>query len=129
MSSGVGDVARFLAVGLINTGIGLSCIYAAMYFWSIGPYIANAIGYIFGFLVSYHLNRIWTFRKRLAKKRAFFHYMALVGFAYLTNISIVYIGISHLGINIYIMQLVGVLIYTTLVYLGSSMYVFPQKAA
>lgn len=37
---------RFILVNLLNTFIGLSCIYAAMYFLDFGIKSANGLGYL-----------------------------------------------------------------------------------
>ncbi len=55
---------RFILVGVINTLAGLSVIYAAMYFFDFGIKSANMIGYLVGLIISFTLNKKWTFKNR-----------------------------------------------------------------
>jgi putative flippase GtrA len=61
MSSVVVQAMRFGAVGLVNTTVGLSAIYAFQIFFNAGPIIANMSGYAIGIVFSFILNRNWTF--------------------------------------------------------------------
>jgi putative flippase GtrA len=52
---------RYLLVGVANTLVGLSTIYFAMYILQLGVVSANAFGYSIGILLSFALNKTWTF--------------------------------------------------------------------
>ena len=52
---------RFIAVGLLNTGVGVATIALASLAFKAHPYVANALGFAVGILVGYQLNRRWTF--------------------------------------------------------------------
>ena len=52
---------RFLTVGVANTAIGLSSIFAAMRFLDMSEAAANALGYAIGVTLSFVVNRAWTF--------------------------------------------------------------------
>ena len=124
MRTDVKQFLKFVAVGLINTIIGLSVIYGAMFYAGAGPFAANAIGYGVGFIIGYHLNRKWTFSNRRRAESALFYYIAVVAVSYCANISIVYVGIFLLELNAYLVQFAGVVSYTVLVYVGSRRFVF-----
>jgi putative flippase GtrA len=49
---------RFGAVGVVNTAIGLTAIYALMFFFGVGPILANAVGYAIGLVISFAPNRL-----------------------------------------------------------------------
>jgi putative flippase GtrA len=48
---------RFSAVGVINTLLGLTVIFALMRFGGVQYIVANAMGYAIGTVVSFVLNR------------------------------------------------------------------------
>ena len=53
---------RYLLVGGVNTIAGLLIIYACKWFMGLGDIKANLIGYLCGFVLSFVLNKQWTFR-------------------------------------------------------------------
>lgn len=55
------SLLRFIAVGALNTGVGVLTIAIANRIFAAGPYLANALGFTAGILVGYELNRRWTF--------------------------------------------------------------------
>ena len=72
---------RYLAVGALNTTVGYGLIYAAMYFANVAPAAANALGYGVGFVVSFTLNRRWTFRSDSAVIASALRFLAVMGAA------------------------------------------------
>jgi putative flippase GtrA len=54
---------RFAVVGAVNTFVGLAFIYSARAM-GLGEVSANATGYAIGLVLSFGLNRFWTFRHR-----------------------------------------------------------------
>lgn len=55
---------RFLLVGLINTAVGLSSMYALLHLAHFSYWWATLTGNTIGAVVSYILNRIFTFQSR-----------------------------------------------------------------
>jgi putative flippase GtrA len=127
MSRLVRQAVRFGAVGLINTAVGLVLIYSAMYFFGLGPGVANAIGYGFGLIISFGLNRIWTFEEKRPARIFLGRYILVAGVAYLCNMCAVLAGVSVFHINPYLIQLLGISLYTVLMFFGCKWLVFrPQ---
>ena len=58
------QMLRFGTVGVLNTAVGLSAIYAFMYFLHADPVSANVIGYLVGVSISCWLNKLWTFESK-----------------------------------------------------------------
>lgn len=119
-------IARFLTVGALNTLVGLSCIYAAMGVFGFGLIAANAIGYGVGLVLSFHLNRSWTFNHRGAWAGAFARWLGVVGVAYLCNLAAASLAAWTLGLNAYVAQLCGVAVYTVVSFLGARRFAFAQ---
>lgn len=115
---------RFFLVGLINTAIGLGCIYVLLYFTKAGPFIANGIGYAIGLSVSFMLNRSWTFDHKGDFKQVFLRYLTVVAVAYLCNFAVVYHVIHYFQCNPYLAQPIGIVVYSGITFIGAKLFVF-----
>lgn len=120
------QLVRFGVVGLINTGIGLAMIYAAMYFFHAGAGLANAIGYAIGLVVSFTLNRLWTFADDRHATKVLPSYVLAAGLAYLCNLAVVLVGTRAFAVDPYLVQLAGVAVYTGSMFLLCRWFVFGQ---
>ena len=119
---------RFLVVGVINTLIGLSIIYTLLYFTNLSELIANIIGYSFCIIISFMLNKFWTFNVKKnknksqdnkIKKKEIFQFIIIYSAAFILNIMTLNILTNEFYLNIYISQVVGMLLYTAIVYTGT----------
>lgn len=124
----VSQAIRFGFVGVFNTAVGLMVIYSLMYFLDVTPAIANACGYAIGTCISFALNRAWTFESRQSVGRSLPRYVALAGCCYLANLAVVLVSLNALDVNPYIAQILGITIYTALMFLGSKIFVFNQDS-
>ena len=119
---------RFLLVGVLNTGVGLACIYGAMalgvdYRW------ANALGYAVGCLVGFVGNRSWTFRHHGPWRSSLARWLLVVAAAYGVNLAAV-IGLHEaLGVDAYVAQLGGVILYTAVAFVGGRLFAFRVSPA
>ncbi|HAN55726.1 MAG TPA: GtrA family protein [Betaproteobacteria bacterium] len=118
---------RFGAVGVVNTAIGLTAIYALMFFFGVGPALANAIGYTIGLAVSFVLNRIWTFGDSRSIAKALPLYILVAVISYLLNLSVVLLGTHHFGVGPYLVQFFGIGVYTMSMFLGCRWFVFQAQ--
>ena len=118
---------RFVAVGFVNTAIGLSIIYFLMFFLKIAPLIANLIGYVVGLAVSFTLNRAWTFSSKLPMTHELSRYLLVAVVCYGLNFFMVLVATSSYSINPYLAQLLGISLYTITMFLGCLWFVFVPK--
>ncbi len=82
-------LVKFGLVGLINTVIGLAIIMAALAA-GLGDYAANALGYGAGLMLSYAINRRWTFAAQTAANpREFAAFAACFALAYGANLAVI----------------------------------------
>ncbi|MFM2449116.1 MAG: hypothetical protein RIS44_1566 [Pseudomonadota bacterium] len=119
--------ARFLLVGLANTALGLSVIYASKYWLSLHDAAANALGYTIGLILSFTLNRRWTFKETSNKSlqtRVVLRFLAASLLGYGLNLLAVMLGIHGLHLNAYLAQCVGIPPYTLTVYWLCKTWVF-----
>lgn len=113
-------------VGAANTSATLIVIYALMAVKT-NLYIANFIGYAIGLLISFTLNRRWTFRSNNAADFALARRFLLAVFAaYCANLLLVFLSVRF-GLSPHIAQLAGMPAYTVCFYGLSKFYVFRHR--
>jgi len=118
---------RYVLVGVANTFVGLSVIYAAMYFLHVSDGLANSLGYLVGVIVSFVLNRNWTFGHTGSIAPALVRFVGVLVVAYFANLATVLVLIDALGVNRYVAQAAGVLPYTAVGYFGSRYFAFHSR--
>ncbi len=115
---------RYLMVGVANTLVGLGTIYFAMYFLHFNVVQSNAIGYSIGILLSFSLNKTWTFSSQDHITSSFIRYLLVLGIGYAANLATVLYIYSHFYLSPYIAQAIGILPYTAIGFLGSRYFAF-----
>jgi putative flippase GtrA len=117
---------RYLAVGVGNTIVGLSVIYLGMYALGLGNAPANVLGYAIGILVSFVMNRRWTFKHDGATFPAFARFIGVLCVAYVVNLVTVLVLADGFGMDRYLAQAAGIPPYTLIGYLGSRWFAFKR---
>ena len=118
---------RYLLVGIANTLVGLGIIYFLMYYLRFDVVTANALGYAIGILMSFVLNKTWTFDNRDHAFYSFLRYLLVLCVAYAANLATVLFANSHFYLNPYLSQALGIIPYTAIGFLGSRYFAFPKK--
>jgi len=113
-------------VGLLNTAIGASVIYAMHNGAGQGIILSNVVGYGFGLCVSYLGNRHWTFNNSKPGQFAPFLFLLLVLLAFCVNLGVT-IGLVGTGVRYNFAQFFGLSSYSVLVFLGSKFIVFGSQ--
>ena len=111
-------------VGLANTTVGLTVILSAKSLAGADNVSANVAGYAVGLALSFALNRRWTFGFRGDARASLLRFLAVFAVAYAANLVAVLSLIEVLGVNAYWAQVLGVIPYTLLFYVGSRWYAF-----
>lgn len=114
---------RYLFVGLFNTLFGFGIIFILMYYGVLAE-IANLIGYFFGILLSYLLNKYFTFRSKNSHKNEFYKFIIAMGIAYLINLCALSISYRILHIDKYLSQIIAGICYTISGYLLNRFFTF-----
>ncbi len=120
---------RFLLVGFVNTAIGYCIILIFQYGFSAGYWLSNALGYVIGALVSYFLNKTFTFRNARVHSEVLPRFMLAVASSYLINLVVLKIAISDFlwQLPVAIAQGAAVLAYTMSFYVISNNFVFIDR--
>jgi len=118
---------RYLLVGVVNTLVGLGIIYLAMYFLHMDLASSNALGYAIGIMVSFALNKKWTFDSQDHIVYSFLRYLLVLAVAYGANLATVLFANSHFDLNPYLSQALGIVPYTAIGFLGSRFFAFRDR--
>ena len=117
-------VVRYAAVGVVNTVVGLSLIYALKYFAGFGDAIANFVGYAIALCGGYALNSRWTFSYAGSDVSAIVKYLIVLAVAYACNLITVLTAIHQFHIDGYYAQPLGIVPYTVIGYIGNRFFAF-----
>jgi putative flippase GtrA len=127
---------RFLLVGIVNTMIGLSVIFFMMRGFHLPYWCATFTGNAVGAIVSFFLNRSFTFRSDISITKGAFRFFIVMLSCYcvaysLSQIVAQFAVVSSLypfaNVRDDVAVLFGTLFYTVLNYLGQKMIVFTAK--
>ncbi len=114
---------RYLIVGVINTIIGYGVIFILMTI-HVMPEIANIIGYMIGIIVSYILNKLYTFKTKNKSKKEFLTFILCMICSYMINLIILIILYRYCGIDKYIATIIAGIFYTLSGYIFSKYFAF-----
>lgn len=120
------QVLRYLMVGVVNTAVGLSIIFALMHA-GVADLAANAIGYAVGLCVSFVLNGRWTFGATALDVGRLLRFLLVVGVAYFANLAALVVARDALDWGSHVGQLAGAVTYTAVGFIGSRWFAFAAR--
>lgn len=121
-------LARFAVVGLANTFIGLTVIFACKGLLGMGDVSSNLLGYGVAVMLGFVLNKRWTFEHAGEPASAFARYLLVLALAYAANLAATLYAIDVLQLNSYVAQAAGIVPYALTGYLGGRWFAFaPSK--
>lgn len=115
---------RFATVGVINTLIGYAVIFLCMYGLGQGPVLSNIVGYAVGLVISFVLNRSYTFRSKAAAGSQAVRFAMFFGVAYLVNLGVLLWLTRHLGMGNGVSQVAAGAAYFVVFFILSKYFVF-----
>jgi putative flippase GtrA len=118
---------RFAGVGIVNTTVGLSAIWAAMFWFKASPTLANAAGYAVGLVISFGLNRWWTFGSSARSAEQLPRFILVAALSYFINLGAVIVATSQFAVDAYLAQVLGVAMYTVASFFGCRWFVFAAR--
>jgi putative flippase GtrA len=127
---------RFIIVGIVNTIVGLSCMYLFLHAVGLSYWIATFLGNSLGACVSYFLNRNFTFRSQNSVTKSAIRFVLVILCCYFISYDlgknvVAWVLKSNAIFNEKLITdlavLVGTGLYTVLNYFGQKLFVFPNK--
>ena len=120
----VGELSRYVTVGVLNTAWGYLLIFAFMYLAHWSPEASNIAGYAIGLLTSYLLNRKFTFNSQAKMSGEFGRFIVIFAIAFLANFATLAFLVRVLEIHAGMGQLVAGVVYVVTSYLLNRTYTF-----
>lgn len=123
------QLARFILVGIVNTGIGYGVIFGCMYLVGLAPELSNVIGYLIGLVASYFLHRNYTFRSTQRRRTEFIQFVLVFLVAYAANFAALIVLVRTLAVHAGLSQVIAGVFYVGTAYLLNKHYVFRSANA
>lgn len=114
---------KYGIVGIINTLVGYSIMFG-LTFLQVIPEIANLCSYGLAFLLSYILNKNFTFHKKGAHKKHFSRFLIASGIAYIANLITLIICHRIFLWNEYIALIIASIVYVIVGYILHKVWTF-----
>lgn len=125
---------KFLMVGVINTLVGTGLMFILYNVFSVNYWISSASNYIVGSIVSYFLNKYFTFQNKEKSWRQILSFVVNITICYLIAYGAAKPAVSWIfsGFNEKIQgnlsMLAGMCLFVVLNYLGQRLFVFRKKS-
>lgn len=124
---------KFIIVGIINTVVGTSVMFILYNIFSVGYWMSSAANYIIGSIVSYFLNKYFTFQNREKSFKQIILFVINISLCYLIAYGVAKPMVAFI-LNQYnekiqgnISMLVGKGLFVILNYFGQRLVVFRQS--
>lgn len=120
---------RFLVVGAFNTGFGYSLIFAFMYVAKLSPELSNLMGYAVAILVSFLLNKYFTFARKKThegsdSKGELLRFIVVFAIAYAANYLVLVLLMYEFGTHAALSQILAGIVYVAISYVLNARFVF-----
>lgn len=124
---------KFLLVGVVNTIVGTSVMFLAYNILKLNYWVSSASNYVVGSIVSYFLNKYFTFRNNERSVKQLLIFVVNITLCYLIAYGaakpLVYhiLGGASVAVRDNCAMLAGMCLFVVLNYLGQRFVVFKKK--
>lgn len=128
-------VIKFLFVGVINTLVGTGTMFLLYNLAHCSYWLSSAANYVVGGIVSFFLNKYFTFRNKEKSLKQVIKFVLTVGVCYLIAYGAAKPLAAHLleghstNLQENIAMLTGMVLYTGLNYLGQRFFAFKKTVS
>lgn len=122
------DVFRYGIVGVFNTLLGLGLIFFFYYVIGLNYILSNVFTYTIGLIITFFFHDKWVFAgsDRVLKGKIFL-FLTVFGVSFLTNLALLYGTVEFIGWHPNIGQLIGIMGYSCVNYLGNRVFTFEKN--
>jgi len=123
-------ISRFSMVGVLNTAVDFLMFTLCQSVFNLGYSLSQIIGYSFGVINSFVMNKKWTFDDRKVNKKTFHEFMqfAVVNFISLSiTIIAMNVLVKNLNVGVYTSKIIITLLAQITNYLGYKLWVFNEE--
>ena len=124
---GIKKIIRFLLVGIVNAISGYTLIILFYSFLNFHFYLANFIGYLFGLIISFILNKNFVFKAKGKIIGQFQKFIFSFFLSYFLNIFVFYICSEFTNLNYYLALLISSCFYSASFFILCNFFTFKKK--
>ena len=127
------QLLKFLLVGIANTLVGCGLMFLLYNYFGISYWISSAFNYITGGILSYFLNKYFTFQNKQKSMKQIIYFIVNLAICYFLAYFVAWKSVYFIlstqseKFRDNVALLSGMCIYTALNYLGQRLIVFNQK--
>lgn len=124
---------KFILVGCINTLVGTAVMFISYNVISLGYWISSALNYVVGSIVSYFLNKYYTFQDKEKSKKKIIKFIVNISVCYIIAYGVakplirIILDTSKQSIQENIAMLFGMGLFVILNYIGQRVFVFENE--
>ena len=96
---------RFAAVGAAGTLVQYAMLWLGVEGLGMPAVVASGVGYVFGSVVNYSLNYVFTFKSEKSHAEAVSKYYAVISVGWFINTGLMWLFAHHWGQNYWLAQL------------------------
>ncbi len=120
------EIIKFLIVGGVSTALNYSSFFILLKMFELNYLLSSSIGYIFGLVLGYSLNKNWTFECKNESIKTKLRYVVVYGVNLLLSLLILKGLKTSIGLNPIIGNFI-VICYTTIGnFMGIKIFVFNE---
>ncbi len=129
---------RFILVGVINTVVGMCIMFSCYNLIHLGYWLSSALDYMLTSILSYFLNKNFTFEYHLKGCKSLFRFYINIGFCYFISFSIArpaviwIFTLIKMNLSICIIEnmsmILGSALFVVINYLGQRFFAFKKIA-
>jgi len=114
---------KYNLVGVVNTLLGFGLVFTFLYL-GINNMLSNFLGYFFGIILSFFLNKKYTFHKYKMTASIIWGFFTILMFAYLVNALIFWSIINYMDQSPYVSQIYSGIFYTLISFSLMKIFLF-----
>ncbi|RYG30291.1 MAG: GtrA family protein, partial [Burkholderiales bacterium] len=112
-----------------NTALGYAVIFGCMYGLGWGALASNVAGYAVGLVVSFTLNRRFTFRSEGKARAELLRFICIFAVAWSANFAVLIVLLNVVHVHEVLAQILAGIVYFVLSFVLSKYYVFAESHA
>jgi putative flippase GtrA len=121
------NLPQFLIIGVINTLTSYSIIFFSLYILKLNYMISNSIGYFFGLILSFFLNKHYNFKSDSNHICEFSKFILAFFISFAINSSTLYVCVEYFLISKPIAIIFAGVSYSVCFFIISKFYVFKKQ--
>lgn len=118
---------RFAAVGVVSNAFLYICYLALTFYVGVEHKVAMSLVYVTGVLITFIVNRSWSFNHRGVTHMAFVRYVLAYVVGYFLNLALLWLAVDRLGLPHALVQAAAIFLVAVCMFLLHKYWVFAPK--